>query len=61
MCPACMTAAALALAGTTSTGALTALVVRKIRRRRRTGRPETGSQKNCDGRVDSADSASTSV
>ena len=60
MCPACLTAAALAVAGATSTGALTALVVRKIRRRRREG-AESGPHKNCDGRVDSAHSASTSI
>jgi hypothetical protein len=61
MCPACLTAAALAVAGTTSTGALTALVVRRIRRRRRKGGPESGPQKNCDVRVDSAQPASTSA
>ncbi len=31
MCPACLTAAALAVAGATSTGGLTALVVKKLR------------------------------
>ncbi len=35
MCPACITAVALAVAGTGSAGGLTALVVSKVRRRKR--------------------------
>jgi hypothetical protein len=47
MCPACLTAAALAIAGTTSTGGLAALVVRKVRRRNRQSRraPDTADTK----------------
>ena len=40
MCPACLTAAALAIAGTTSTGGLAALVVKKVRKRNRKPRRE---------------------
>ena len=39
MCPACLTTAALAVASATSTGGLTALVVKKLRAR-------TGAKRN---------------
>jgi len=35
MCPACFTALALTVAGTGSAGGLTALIVRKVRRKQR--------------------------
>lgn len=40
MCPACIASAALAVAGATSAGGLTALVVKAIRSRKRTRRAE---------------------
>ncbi len=39
MCPACLAAAAWAVAGTTSAGGLTAFVVRKLRHRKPRGAP----------------------
>ncbi len=36
MCPACLTSMALVIAGATSTGGVTALVVRKLRAKRDT-------------------------
>jgi hypothetical protein len=39
MCPACMTSLALAVGGLTSAGGVTALLVHRFRRRRKTGGP----------------------
>ena len=41
MCPACLAAAAWAVAGTTSAGGLTFLVARKYRRRKTRGQAPT--------------------
>jgi hypothetical protein len=51
MCPACLTTAALAVAGVTSAGGLTTLVVKKLRARTGTQRsnPTTGTKGAQDG------------